>query len=512
MEMHAEQPAAAIDHEAAGPAPDMVDATVLEVGQAEAEMFAAVFERIRKSWPAYRQMTRRVQHGPDDETPAGFCARLLDELAPLLDGGEEAIWARFVAWAGEQPYVPGLFWLLAAETAAARGDWAGTLELATAALSADQTDSRAQDLFRIARSRVENPAAVVSEDLAEHFCSRPFEDFQLTLDGQTYLCCPTWLPVPIGDYRRETPEALWNSATAQEIRRSILDGDFRYCSKLHCALLVNRSLPKRSAVTEPRHREIMAGRLTELPWRPQRVMLSHDRSCNLSCPSCRKEMFVARKDEVDELNRLFETTMAPLLQDAAFVHVTGTGDGFGSAHFRYVLKRLNRAEFPRLRLMLQTNGVLFDRKAWEELELEGLVHGALVSIDAARGATYAIVRRGGSFDRLLENLAFIGELRRAERIRHFRLDFVVQALNFREMPAAVELARAFGCDVMHFQMIRNWGTFSLPEYQAHFIGSPDHPDYAEFLDVLRHPNLALPMVELSTVRRLQEYALRLPPA
>ena len=75
------------------------------------------------------------------------------------------------------------------------------------------------------------------------------------------------------------------------------------------------------------------------------------------------------------------------------------------------------------------------------------------------------------------------------------------------MPAVVEFARAFGCDIMHFQMIRNWGTFSLPEYRRNFIGAPDHPEYAEFLEVLRHPNLALPMVELSSVRRMRDYAL-----
>ena len=131
----------------------------------------------------------------------------------------------------------------------------------------------------------------------------------------------------------------------------------RYCSKIHCSFLVNRSLPKRGEVTDPRHRQILDQRLMVLPWRPKRVLLSHDRSCNLSCPSCRREILVADKDEVARLNELFETTLAPLLRDADSVHVTGSGDAFGSAHFRYVLKRLNRREFPRLRLMLQTNGV-----------------------------------------------------------------------------------------------------------------------------------------------------------
>jgi hypothetical protein len=39
----------------------------------------------------------------------------------------------------------------------------------------------------------------------------------------------------------------------------------------------------------------------------------------------------------------------------------------------------------------------------------------------------------------------------------------------------VDIARAFGFDCVHFQMIRNWGTFTVAEFDGHFIGSPDHP-------------------------------------
>ena len=63
-----------------------------------------------------------------------------------------------------------------------------------------------------------------------------------------------------------------------------------------------------------------------------------------------------------------------------------------------------------------------------------------VSVDAARQDTYEVVRRGGSFDRLCRNLDFLGGLRAERRIDLLRLDFVVQALNFREMPEFVEWA------------------------------------------------------------------------
>jgi len=61
----------------------------------------------------------------------------------------------------------------------------------------------------------------------------------------------------------------------------------------------------------------------------------------------------------------------------------------------------------------------------------------------------------------------------------------VQGINFREMPAVVEIADYFGFDGLKFQMIRNWRTYSPSEFAQNDISSREHPDYAEFLDVLR---------------------------
>ena len=252
--------------------------------------------------------------------------------------------------------------------------------------------------------------------------------------------------MPIGNFHRQKPEEIWNSAAAQAIRSSILDGTYRYCSRLHCTAIVNRRLPRRADLKDPYHREIVAQKLVRLERRPVRVLMSQDRSCNLSCPSCRTKLILAKKNEQDRLNEIFEAVILPLLRDARQVKITGSGDPFASGHYRYVLKRLSRREFPQLRVQLQTNGVLLDRRAWQELGLDGLVESVWVSIDAARPETYAIVRRGGSFGRLLQNFGFLGALRRQGQIRRLRLDFVVQARNFREMPDAVAIARAFGFD------------------------------------------------------------------
>jgi molybdenum cofactor biosynthesis enzyme MoaA len=265
-------------------------------------------------------------------------------------------------------------------------------------------------------------------------------------------------------------------------------------------------LPRRADLKAPYHRDIVARKLVRLERRPVRVLMSQDHSCNLSCPSCRTRLILARKEEQDRLNRTFEEVILPLLRDARQVKITGSGDPFASAHFRYVLKRLGRREFPQLRVQLQTNGLLLDQRAWEELQLDGLVESIWVSIDAACAETYAVVRRGGCFAKLLQNFEFLAVLRRQGRIRQLRLDFVVQTLNFREMPDAVEIARAFGFDGMYFQMIRNWGTFTVAEFEGHFIGSPDHPDYGDFLQVLQDPRLTWAGINWSNLRPFYDRA------
>jgi MoaA/NifB/PqqE/SkfB family radical SAM enzyme len=411
-------------------------------------------------------------------------------------------------WGGAQQTVkpPCLLHVLAALAAALEEDWPRVFRHAKTAVAMSQRDLFAQRLFLRARGRIEDTPPALADDLSDFFCPHPFESFELRHNGDVHTCCPAWLPVPIGNFHRQKPDEIWNSAAAQAIRSSILDGTYRYCSRIHCTAIVNRRLPRRADLTDPYHREIVERKLVRLERRPLCVLMSQDRSCNLSCPSCRTKLILAKKNEQDRLNEIFEAVILPLLRDARQVKITGSGDPFASGHYRHVLKRLSRREFPQLKVQLQTNGLLLDRRAWDELKLDGLVESVWVSIDAARPETYAVVRRGGSFGKLLLNFGFLGALRRHGHIRQLRLDFVVQARNFREMPDAVAIARASGFDCVHFQMIRNWGTFTVAEFDGHFIGSPDHPDYGEFLDVLRHPKLTWAGIDWSNVRPFYERA------
>jgi MoaA/NifB/PqqE/SkfB family radical SAM enzyme len=116
-----------------------------------------------------------------------------------------------------------------------------------------------------------------------------------------------------------------------------------------------------------------------------------------------------------------------------------------------------------------------------------MLESVLVSVDAARPETYAIVRRPGRFDRLMPNLEFLARKRAEGAFPTFGLCFVVQKLNYREMPEFVELGQRLGVDRIWFQRIVNFGAFTPEETRAVDVASPDHPEHAEFLKILEHP-------------------------
>jgi hypothetical protein len=125
-----------------------------------------------------------------------------------------------------------------------------------------------------------------------------------------------------------------------------------------------------------------------------------------------------------------------------------------------------------------------------------------VSIDAARPDTYAELRRGGDFATLLANLRFLGTLRRAGEFNGFRLDFVVQQRNFREMGAFIDLARDVGADAVYFLRLRNWGHIPAEAFRPMDVCDTAHPDHAELLGILADPRFEDRFVERGSLAGL----------
>ena len=75
-----------------------------------------------------------------------------------------------------------------------------------------------------------------------HYCTRPFEFFETYDDGSIGFCCPSWYNnYEIGNINDNSIEEVWNGEAAQELRRSILDGSFRYCDEKVCPHLSTKT-------------------------------------------------------------------------------------------------------------------------------------------------------------------------------------------------------------------------------------------------------------------------------
>lgn len=342
--------------------------------------------------------------------------------------------------------------------------------------------------------------------LKDRFCPKPFDHFELHESGSVFLCCPTWLRQRAGNLYERSAETIWNSSEAQKIRASILDGSFSNCNHGLCPLIQAGTLPTRTeASRDPRLRDIITGNKTVVKGIPHFINFSNDKSCNLSCPSCRTQRiqfndgpgYDARKTLQDKLTDAFLTRPT----DQPFtLSITGSGDPFASRVFREFLFALDGRRFPNMRINLQTNGIMFTEKTWRRLRgIHGRIEGVLVSFDAATASTYAITRRGGDWDQLLENTAFLGRLRRESQIGRLILYFVVQHANFREMPGMVALAKQLGADWVNFSKATWWGSWTLTEMRRQRVWEPDHPDHAEFARMIEDPVFDDPIVLLGNL-------------
>lgn len=341
------------------------------------------------------------------------------------------------------------------------------------------------------------------------FCSKPFKWFEVTQvneTGEVYMCCPSWLDTPIGNLQYQSVEEIWNGKKAQEIRRSILDGSFRYCDSTRCPFLQTVSEPVQEVedVKDEDLRLVIEKGLTILPYGPREINCSYDRSCNLSCPSCRTEIIVEIKNR-QRILTIQDKIQNEALKDAHLLYITGSGDPFGSPFFKRWLQTMKREDMPNLKkIHLHTNGLLWTQKMWATIaeDIREVIKSAEISIDAASPETYSTNRRGGSFERLLKNLEFISSLRKSGPLEWLGISMVVQENNFMEMPDFVDLGKRFNVDTVYFSQLVNWGTYSEEEYRSRAIHLPNHPRHPEFLELLNMEILRESTVYLGNLAEL----------
>lgn len=321
----------------------------------------------------------------------------------------------------------------------------------------------------------------VLNDHSDRFCKLPFtllNVFSRSINQPlTFsLCqCRGWMPMAFPE------DFSWNNQDAQELRLTILNGSFHYCNELRCPFLANNILPRREDVNDDYLREIITNNITNLPKGPEELTLGYDTTCNLSCPSCRDKVHVADPQTTQFLNKTMDRKLPSLLADVNTLCLSQTGEALASPHYRRLLRSITPSKYPNLKIKLMSNLKLISQQTWAELgPTADNIKTLLLSIDGATPSTLEKLRRGLTWERMTEALAFARELRKSSKINHISVMFVIQKDNFRELPLMLELCSRYCVDHLSVARISSHGTYTHEQFRNIDVGDPSNPFYSEY--------------------------------
>lgn len=305
-------------------------------------------------------------------------------------------------------------------------------------------------------------------------CNMPEKHVTVDLDANVLLCdCDAWLPIPVGtvdDF--DSFESIWSSETAQLLQKNIKEKKYTWCAVQHCGVAS--------------HDIVRHG---------YSLCLNLDESCNLSCPSCRKEMRMLDQGpeytkKLSQLNRIL--SWLDKFEHPIHITLSGNGDPLASKIIRPLFKNY---EFKKTQtLTLKTNGLLI-KKVLEDNPAKKAIRNYAISIDAGSKDVYEKVRRPGKWEILIENLKWLKANRDGARVL---LDFVVQKDNLSDMQAFADLCEEFNFRG-NFMPLTDWSTWNPrpvlePDaytiangtFLDHNIADCNHPQHQTFVTMLNN--------------------------
>jgi MoaA/NifB/PqqE/SkfB family radical SAM enzyme len=326
-------------------------------------------------------------------------------------------------------------------------------------------------------------------------CRLPFDYIEVTYSGQVHVCCPLYNPAIIGNVLEHTVQEIWQDAKANLIRETILDGSFKYCNQFACPNIRQKSLIPRSDRSLARlHQKLSSDT-------PHKIALVIDRSCNLACPSCRRES-QTQLSEAQQIQgkkiirRVLNDVFAQPHQEPKILSMDGSGEIFSSQIYREIFATepvfVNPDLWPNLRFSLKTNGVMMTEKIQRKhANLFRHVSDIAISVDAGCRDSYDRVRLGGDWDLLWRNIDYYYATQ-VDQPNTWVWNVVVQKNNYQSIPDLIRRAQdryAQKLPKIYISPVLNWGTWSESEYLDHAVHIPTHPEYERYLEVM-----ALPLV------------------
>jgi len=288
-------------------------------------------------------------------------------------------------------------------------------------------------------------------------CNAPSRTLLVDWKGDCFVCsCEAWLPVTAGHIMSVASlQEFWSTGTAPALQQDIDQGLFTHCAVDRCGVLNNN-----------------------IQQEPYLISVNIDDSCNLRCPSCRRDTIMLSSGSEFDGRLAWVNHLVDLIE--AFDHpvhivLSRNGSPLASAILRPLLHRFRPKKNQTIRLF--TNGLLL-QKQLSSRPIVSHITQYFISLDAGSAAVYENVRRPGRWDQLLSNLDFLKPLA-AEHSAEVLLKFVLQQDNWADMQNFVDLCEHYGFSGV-INRLEDWGTWDQFEQQD-VVGNPAHMNHAAAL-------------------------------
>jgi MoaA/NifB/PqqE/SkfB family radical SAM enzyme len=339
-------------------------------------------------------------------------------------------------------------------------------------------------------------------------CIAPFQSVYVDIEGRVSSCCYEWLHKTNGSLQEKSLQEIIEGPESVEIRKSMRGTDFKFCSKTLCpGLSIYQSSGKTTGWLRPEKETRTTPTEVLAPEYDVELFLNYDDSCNLACPSCRNELILYKRGEAPTKLEIIHSRVmegVEYLLNSGYrvnLNITGSGDPFASPFFWDMIRE--EKYFDRVGLKIQTNGVLMTPARIEHKNILENTNHLQISVDAFLEETYNKVRVNGNFEVLRKNLRHLDSLisqKKFKYLKAFRLNFVVQEKNYREIVDFAKWALSFeNLDAVWFNIISDWRHFPPGAYDAAAIWKSEHPGHHDFLCSLMDPVLDHPQMDLGNL-------------
>jgi len=293
-------------------------------------------------------------------------------------------------------------------------------------------------------------------------CNAPSRQLVIDWKGDCFVCsCEAWLPVSVGQISNfDSLDSVWNSSTALALQADIDSGAYTHCAVDRCGVLYNNIIQD-----------------------PYLISINVDESCNLRCPSCRRDNIMLSSGpeyerKLAEVNHIVD--LLEQFEKPAHIVMSGNGDPLASAIMRPLIHRFRPRNNQTIRLF--TNGLLMKKQLADSTIIDHVTQ-YFISIDAGSKEVYERVRLGGKWEQLIDNLKFLQPVASSNRAEVL-LKFVLQKDNYHDMRNFAELCIAMGFQGV-INRLEDWGTWDAFQSED-VIGNALHPDHTQAVAQLKN--------------------------